>query len=158
MALMMSSVFNNLGTKYYERVGYNYEGFIDNTKELPKLSAGEEKFLQYPSALYKDKIITLVGLSEDSELHKLYDKGNKDITKDLNNGIVMTSSFALKNGTKVVDTIKVQIGNKETSLKIVGENDEYTGDKLYISKKELSKLISYRKILIFIMEFSEKKS
>lgn len=145
MALMMSSVFNNLGTKYYERVGYNYEGFIDNTKELPKLSAGEEKFLQYPSALYKDEMITLIGLSEDNKLHKLYDKDNKDITKDLDDGIVMTSSFALKNGIKIGDTIKVQIGNKEDSLKIVGETDEYTGDKLYISRKELSELISDEK-------------
>lgn len=142
MALMMSSVFNNLGTKYYERVGYNYEGFIDNTKELSKLGDGEEKFLQYPSALYKDEMITLVGLSEGSELHKLYDKDNKDITTDLDDGIVMTSSFALKNGIKVGDTIKVQIGNKENSLKIVGETDEYTGDKLYISRKKLSELIS----------------
>lgn len=145
MALMMSSVFNNLGTKYYERVDYNYEGFIDNTKELPTLSAGEEKFLQYPSALYKDEMITLIGLSEDNKLHKLYDKDNKDITKDLDDGIVMTSSFALKNGIKVGDTIKVQIGNKEDSLKIVGETDEYTGDKLYISRKKLSELISYGK-------------
>lgn len=142
MALMMSSVFNNLGTKYYESVAYNYEAFIDNTKELPKLKAKEEKFLQYPSALYNDEMITLVGLSKVNELHKLYNDDNKDITNDLNNGIVMTGSFALKNGVKVGDTIKVQIGDKEISLKIVGENDEYSGDKLYISREKLSELIS----------------
>lgn len=142
MALMMSSVFNNLGTKYYESVAYNYEGFIDNTKELPKLMKGEEKFLQYPSALYKDEMITLFGLSEDNKLHKLYNEANKDITSDLNDGVVMTASFALKNDIKVGDTIKVQIGDKEENLKIVGENDEYSGDKLYISREKLSDILS----------------
>lgn len=142
MALMMNSAFSNMGTKYYERVSYNYEGFVDLSKDLPKLKEGEEKFLQYPSAMYEDDMINLFGLSEKNELHKIYNEDGKDITDKLSDGVIMTGSFALKHDIKVGSEIKVKIGDSYKSLKIVGESDEYGEEKIYLNRKELSEDIS----------------
>lgn len=143
--LMTNGLFDRMITDYYNSVNYKYEAYVDITKPLPSLEAGEEKFLQYPNGKYNEDTITLKGLEANNSLHKLYNEKGEDITVKLNKGVIINKSFNIKYNKKIGDNIRVKIGDKEYNLTIKDVYEEYTDAKVYLSLSELSKMVTEQK-------------
>jgi len=140
--LMTNGLFDRMVTDYYNNVEYQYEAYVDTTKVLPILNNEEEKFLQYLSGKYEDDIITLKGIEDDNELHRLYNKKNEDITKSLNEGVIINKGFNIKYGKKIGDNIKIEISDREYDLDIVEICEGYSDYKIYLNLSDLSKMVT----------------
>ncbi|MGL5750509.1 MAG: FtsX-like permease family protein, partial [Paraclostridium sp.] len=142
MSLMMVKFFDKMSVDYYKSVDYVYEGIVDMAKGYPKLDSDDEKFISISNAMYKDENISITGIDDDNKLHKIYDKKDKDITNELEDGVVVNNSFYLTYGAKVGDNISLNINNEEYEEKIVGISKDYGEPKVYMNRKDLSNIIT----------------
>ncbi|WBW97208.1 ABC transporter permease [Oceanirhabdus sp. W0125-5] len=143
--LMSNGLFDKMTTDYYNSVAYEYEAYIDMTKELPILENGEEKFLHYPNGKYEEDSITLKGIQDNNKLHKLYNNKGKEITSKLKDGVIINKSFNMKYDKEIGDTIKVKISDREYNMSIVGISNEFSDFKVYINLSELSEMVTDNK-------------
>ncbi|HSQ87878.1 ABC transporter permease, partial [Romboutsia sp.] len=141
MSFMMSDFFDKMVTEYYESVDYVYEGYIDLTKDYPKLQDNQEKFIIVENAQYKDENISIRGISKDNNLHRLFDKRENDITKNLINGVIVNNSFSIMYDIKVGDKIKISINDKQYERKVTSISKDYSDPKAYFEIDDLSKII-----------------
>ena len=142
MSFMMVGFFDKMTLDYYNSVDYKYEAYVDLSKELPKLKDNEEKFISLPNAMYEDENINLVGLESDNKLHKLFNKKDDDITSNLQDGVVVNSSFAMTYNIKVDDEISIEIGKDKYEFKVINISKDYGVSKIYINRSELSDIIT----------------
>ncbi|MGG7176410.1 FtsX-like permease family protein [Clostridium paraputrificum] len=142
MGLMMPGFFSKMSTDKYNKVDYKYEAVVDVTKASSQLKDGEEKILTVPNGKYEDNNITIQGLEINNKLYKLYNKKEKDITKELEDGVIITKSFNMFYDTKVGDSITVNINNKDYDLEVKGMSDEYGEATIYMNREELSEIVT----------------
>ncbi len=141
MALMMGDFFDKMTLDYYNSVEYIYEGHVDLAKEYPELNNEEERFISLPNGFYKGENISIVGLDSNNKLHKIYNKKDKDITNDLESGAIINSTFALTHNVEKDDEVELEINNKKYKFTVIDITSDYNGDKIYINRKELSKIV-----------------
>ncbi len=141
MSFSMNNVLDKIAFDYYDRVEYEYKGFVDIGKidEITNaLSDDDEKFLIISDGIYQNDKITLFGIERDSKLHKLYNSRGRNITNKLNEGVIVSKSFIMKYGNKIGDVISVDILGNMHDLKIVEITEEYLEFKIYIYRSYLS--------------------
>lgn len=142
VGFMMPSFFSKMSSDYYEKKDYVYEGFVDMAKGLPKLEPSEERALIIGGVDFNDGKISLVGLEDNNKLHKLLDKKDKDITGELKNGGIITTTLSELYGVKVGDEIEVSYLNEKEKIKVVAIAEEYGDSKVYVMREDLSLKIS----------------
>ena len=125
MSFMMIGFFEKMTTDYYNNVDYVYEGYVDFTKGLPKLKDNQEPFISIDSVKYKDKSINIKGLLAENKLHKLYNKKGADITEDLNNGVVINTSFSKIHNIKAGDIIELEVNDQILKRKVANVSKDY---------------------------------
>jgi len=128
---------------YYERTEVQYIGYCDYVG-VCEVGTGNEEVIDLPSVLLGSEEIEIVGLDPSTQLHKLFDSKNRDITDDLSieNGIVITRSLSLTRGYKVGDEFSLEIGSEAKNVTIEGITDEYGGNKAYMDRASLSLLVN----------------
>ena len=142
LSFSMMGVMGRTINDYYDNADYNYVGYCkyETVCDLP--TGTQEKVIELPSAIFNDEEVSLVGINTNSSLHKLYDMRGNDITKDLNEGVIITQSLKLLKGFSVGDSILVEAGENTVTLEIVGITKEYTGDKAYLDIDNLSIMLT----------------
>lgn len=145
LSFSMVGIIDRTITDYYENTDYNYVGYCKYETVCDAPIANQEKVIELPGAIFNNEEVSLVGLSSDSSLHKLYDMRGRNITKELDNGLIITQSLKLLKGFKVGDRILVEAGEDTINLEIVGITKEYTGDKAYMNIDDLSVLLTGNK-------------
>ncbi|MEG1409923.1 MAG: ABC transporter permease [Terrisporobacter sp.] len=141
LGLMMNGFFEKMTIDYYNSKSYNYEAYVDLSKKLPKVNENEEKFISLSDIRYNNKNVSIKGLYEDSKLHKLYNKKNKEITSNLKEGLIVNKSFSVIYSLKEGDKIIIKINNKNYTKKIVGVTKDYGDSIIYWNIEELSNII-----------------
>ncbi len=141
MGLMMSGFFDKLIVDYYNSTEYVYEGIVDFSKGYPKLKDDQEVFISLPNSMYKDENINVVGIDYNNKLHKLYDNKGNDITNKIKDGVVINQSFAKTYDVNVNDEIKININDKDYNKKVVGINEEYGENKVYMDRGILNDIV-----------------
>ncbi|WP_346935465.1 ABC transporter permease [Clostridium sp.] len=142
MSFMMVGFFDKMILDYYKSVDYKYEAYVDLSKGLPKLKDDEEKFISLPNIMYEDENINLVGIESDNKLHKLFNKKGDDITKSLQDGVIVNSSFAMTYNVNVGDQLSIKIGKDKHEFKVINISKDYGASKIYINRSELSDIIT----------------
>jgi putative ABC transport system permease protein len=141
LSFSMVGVMDRMLYDYYDNTDHNYIGYCDYM-DICETTGTQEKVIEIPSAILDDEDIYLVGLDPDNELHKLLNKRGKEITNDLENGIIITTSLGLINGVGVGDSLLLQVGEESKEFEVVGVTEEYTGKKAYIDIEELALLLT----------------
>ncbi|GAA0706681.1 FtsX-like permease family protein [Paraclostridium ghonii] len=143
MSLMMVNFFDKMALDYYNSVDYKYEAYIDLSKEIPSLKQDEEKFISLPNVMYEDENINLVGIESNNKLHRIFNKHNKDITRELaQGGVIVNSSFAMTYNVDAGDKINVKIENEMHELEVIDISKDYGASKVYVNRSKLSNIIS----------------
>ncbi len=139
----MSGIYDRMMVNYYERTEVQYIGYCDYVG-VCEVGTGNEEVIDLPSVLLGSEEIEIVGLDPSTQLHKLFDSKNRDITDDLSieNGIVITRSLSLTRGYKVGDEFSLEIGSEAKNVTIEGITDEYGGNKAYMDRASLSLLVN----------------
>ncbi|WP_122639391.1 ABC transporter permease [Romboutsia sp. Marseille-P6047] len=147
MSFMMIGFFEKMTTDYYNDVDYVYEGYVDFTKGLPSLKEDEEQFISIESIKYKGNVINIKGISPDNKLHKLYDKKYKDITKDLDKGVIINKSFSKIYNIKKDDIIEIEINNQRIKRIVSNISKDYGNETIYWRLEDIEHIITYKKDL-----------
>lgn len=147
MSLMMVGFFEKMTTDYYKDINYIYEGYVDFTKGLPTLSDNQEPFITVENIKYEDNTANIKGLLAENKLHKLFDEKYNDITQNLNNGVIVNSSFSKMYNISQGDIIKIEINNQTLSRKVAGISKDYGNATIYWRLEDLEKIITYKKSL-----------
>ena len=144
MSLMISGFFEKMSVDYYESVDYMYEGTVDISKNLPQIGEEDEKFIGLFNVIYNDDNISMLGIEEDNNLHRLFDKSGKEITNKLGDGIIVNRGFEITYGAKIGDKINLYINGAEYQKEIIDIANDYTAAKVYIDINELSDIVLYQ--------------
>lgn len=143
MSLMMVNFFDKMTLDYYKSVDYKYEAYIDLSKEIPALKKDEEKFISLPNVMYEDENINLVGIESNNKLHRIFNKHNKDITRELTQGgVIVNNSFAMTYNVDAGDKINVKIGDEMYELEVIDISKDYGASNVYVNISKLSNIIS----------------
>lgn len=143
MSLMMVNFFDKMTLDYYKSVDYKYEAYIDLSKEIPALKKDEEKFISLLNVMYEDENINLVGIESNNKLHRIFNKHNKDITRELaQGGVIVNNSFAMTYNVDAGDKINVKIGDEIHELEVIDISKDYGASNVYVNRSKLSNIIS----------------
>ncbi|WP_214884750.1 MULTISPECIES: FtsX-like permease family protein [unclassified Exiguobacterium] len=137
-ALMMNGAVDRMTVGGLNDAVYEYEAYTDST---PTVEEGQEPFLTYPFAFVEDKLITLKGLSDDNTLFPLRNEDGDKLVPE-SGGLIVSSSLALKLGLETGQEIDVDLDGDTLTYPIIGIADEFSGDFAYLSRTELSELLS----------------
>jgi putative ABC transport system permease protein len=137
----MNGIFDRMVYDYYENTSHEYIGYCEFQAPCDVIGT-QEKVIELPSALMDDEDVVLVGLSPDTELHPLLNKKKNEITDKLETGIIITESLSKLQNVRVGDMVTLEIGEKSEEYKIVDVTYEYSGNKAYMSIKDLSLLLT----------------
>jgi putative ABC transport system permease protein len=141
MGTMLYDFSDKMTKDYYESKDYQYESYVDFTKELPIIEKDQEKFLD-AKVLYKEGVISVKGIETNNELFKLHDKSQTDITSKLENGVIVNKALALEKSFEVGDEVKLNGLENENTYEIVSIEDNNSSAAMYMDVEELSMLIS----------------
>lgn len=144
-SLTMPDFMGKMTMDNYKIQEYKYDGIVDITKELPKIDNEDEKYLTLPSIKYKDKSVEVKGIDINGKLFRLYNKKDKDVTEEIQDGIIVTKSFQMFNKKKIGDEITININNKDYTFEIKEIADDYSSSTIYIDREKLSNIISDNK-------------
>ncbi|WP_214811184.1 FtsX-like permease family protein [Exiguobacterium sp. s181] len=137
-ALMMNGAVDRMTVGGLNEAVYEYEAYTDGA---PALEEGQEPFLTYPFAFVEDKLITLKGLDFDNTLFPLRNEDGDALTVEPD-GLVVSSSLALKLGLDVGQDIDVALDGDTLSYPVIGIADEFSGDFAYLPRTTLSELLT----------------
>ncbi len=141
LSFSMIGVMDRMLYDYYDNTNHNYIGYCDYLDPC-ETTGSQEKVIELPSAVLGDEDIYLVGLNPNSDLHQLIDKRGNNITDDLEEGLVITTSLSLISGLKVGNELLLEVGEESKIVEIIGVTEEYSGSKAYINIEELSLLLT----------------
>lgn len=141
-AFMANGILDRMTTEYLNKVDYQYEAFVDPTKDLPEIYEGEEKFLNYPYGYLGDKLVNLQGLSPSNSLYRLFDESGADRTGQLEQGAIITKKLSMKTGIEEGDIIEIKANKKWYTSRVTGVTDEYISDTIYLNINTLSELLT----------------
>ena len=147
MSFMMVGFFEKMTTDYYNNVDYVYEGYVDFTKGLPKLNDNEEPFISVDSVKYEGKSINIKGLLAENKLHKLYNKKDVNITEDLNNGVIINTSFSKIHNLKKGDVVELEINGQSLERRIANVSKDYGTETIYWRLEDIAEIITHGKNL-----------
>lgn len=137
-ALMMNGAVDRMTVGGLNEAVYEYEAYTDGS---PVLEEGQEPFLTYPFAFVEDKLITLKGLDVDNTLFPLRNEEGDALTLEPD-GLVVSSSLALKLGLDVGQDIDVELDGDTLTYPVIGIADEFSGDFAYLPRATLSELLT----------------
>ncbi|MBR2759466.1 MAG: FtsX-like permease family protein [Exiguobacterium sp.] len=137
-ALMMNGAVDRMIVGGLNEAVYEYEAYTDGS---PVLEEGQEPFLTYPFAFVEDKLITLKGLDVDNTLFPLRNEEGDALTLEPD-GLVVSSSLALKLGLDVGQDIDVELDGDTLTYPVIGIADEFSGDFAYLPRATLSELLT----------------
>jgi len=141
ISLAMFGMFDRMITDYYEQTNHNYIGYCEPNTDCVNPINDQEKVIELPSVILEDDEIELIGLESDSDLHPLYDDNGNNITRDLEEGLIITKSLHLKKGYDIGDRLTIDVGTNTVEVQVVAIAEEYTGDKAYASRQYISNVL-----------------
>ncbi len=141
LSFSMLDVFDKITIDYYEQTDHNYIGYCDYIIPCGEPVGTQEKVIELPSVILGDEEVYLVGLNFDSSIHKLIDKKGNNIATKLEDGIIVTKSLSILKGFNVGDSLLLEVGDEEVTMKIVGITKEYSGNKAYMNREDLGILL-----------------
>ncbi len=132
LALGMLDVFEATVTDYYDSVHYTHIGYY------PEEAQPGDKVIEINALIYESPAM-LIGLSENQTMHPLFDKDGRDLTPRLNEGLVISQSFALLNDLALNDRIEIYLGAQKETYTVVGVANIYPGDHVFTDRAMLAK-------------------
>ncbi|WP_147804522.1 ABC transporter permease [Alkalicoccus halolimnae] len=141
-AFMMNGMMERLTTEHLEKTGYQYEAYLDPLSEAPGIPEDAEKFLVYPYGSFKGENVVLQGLEPGNDLHHLYDENGNDITREIEDGVVISETMRMKFGVDIGDTILIGMDQEEVEVTVRGVAEEYVSDKVYFARETLSLILT----------------
>ena len=153
MGTMMYDFSDRMINDYYNSKEYEYEAYVDYTKELPKLREGDEKFID-AGIYYEDNSVSAKGIESNNKLFKLYDDKGNNITSLLKDGVIVNNAMALKYDLSIGDNLRLEGLNSTRSFGIVGIADNNTAGTLYMEIGQLS-LIQFGQDDIYLGVYSK---
>jgi len=142
MSLSMLNIFDKITVDYYNNTDHNYIGYCDYFIPCEEPTGSQEKVIEIPSVVLNEEDTYLVGLNSDSDIHKLIDSRGRNITSELENGLIITKSLSLTTGFRVGDELLLEVGELSVNIEVVAITEEYTGDKAYINRSDLGNLLA----------------
>ncbi len=129
LSLGMEGVFDDTVHAYYESteivsVGYGPTGENNGHTRVIELQGnlgGEGAFV--------------VGLPDGQTIHPLFDEAGESLLGDLEDGIVLSRSFALISGFSVGDNLALRIGGVEETVLVTGIADIHPGEHVFTSRE-----------------------
>ncbi|WP_214777762.1 FtsX-like permease family protein [Exiguobacterium sp. s22] len=137
-ALMMNGAVDRMTVGGLNEAAYEYEAYTDGS---PPIEDGQEPFLTYPFAFVEEKLITLKGLDVDNTLFPLRNEDGDTLTLEPD-GLIVSSSLALKLGLEVGQDIDVELNEDMLTYPIIGIADEFSGDFAYLPRATLSERLT----------------
>ncbi|WP_214741864.1 FtsX-like permease family protein [Exiguobacterium sp. s48] len=137
-ALMMNGAVDRMTVGGLNEAAYEYEAYTDGS---PPIEDGQEPFLTYPFAFVEEKLVTLKGLDVDNTLFPLRNEDGDALTLEPD-GLIVSSSLALKLGLEVGQDIDVELNEDTLTYPIIGIADEFSGDFAYLPRATLSELLT----------------
>lgn len=137
-ALMMNGAVDRMTVGGLNEAAYEYEAYTDGS---PPIEDGQEPFLTYPFAFVEEKLVTLKGLDVDNTLFPLRNEDGDTLTLEPD-GLIVSSSLALKLGLEVGQDIDVELNEDMLTYPIIGIADEFSGDFAYLPRATLSELLT----------------
>jgi putative ABC transport system permease protein len=138
LSLSMIGIFDQIQKDYYDSHDVNYIGYCDIVTLCQEESIEFDKVIEIPFVLLEDKSVTLIGLDRNNKFHPLFQK-KIEITHLLDEpGIIITRSIAMEKRFKVGDYVTVSYGNLSLELKVLGIQDEYGSNKIYVNREAIS--------------------
>lgn len=131
LALGMLDVFEATVTDYYDSVHYTHIGYY------PHEEVSGEKVVEINALIY-DSPATVIGLSEAQNMHPLFDVNGQDLMPRLNEGMVISKSFALLNDLDIDDDVTIYLGAQKSTFKVRGIADIYPGDYVFMHRATLA--------------------
>lgn len=141
-AFTMSGMVDRMVVGALDRVGYQYQAYVDPTLRTPDPRPGDEKFLIHPYAYVGTRVVSLHGLAPDNALFNLHDARGRNITGRIRRDAVITESLSLKTGLHEGDRIRFRVNEDVHTFRIAGVADEYTSDAVYLDLRTVSSIVS----------------
>ncbi|SER89351.1 ABC transporter permease [Salisediminibacterium halotolerans] len=141
-AFMMNGMMERMTTEYLEKMAYEYEAYPEEPLELDELPPETEPFLVYPYAQYEEETVILQGVEADNDLHHLYNEEDENITREINDGAVLSETMRMKFDIEIGDTVDLKVNQQEIEAEVRGFTAEYLTDKVYFDLEELSLIVS----------------
>jgi putative ABC transport system permease protein len=141
-AFMMNGMMDRMTTEHLEKTDYQYEAYPDPLIETPDIPEDAERFLAYPYGSYEGETVSLFGLEPDNTLHRLYDESGENITREIEDGVVISETMRMKFGLDVGGTLQLTVDQEEVEVTVQGVSEEYISDKVYFDRETLSLLLT----------------
>jgi len=141
LSFSMVDIFDKLTIDYYEQTDHNYIGYCDYVTPCLEPSGSQEAVIELPSVIIGNEEVYLVGLNQDSNIHKLYDNKGNDVTKELDKGLIITESLSILKGFRIGDLVLLEVGDEHVTLEVVEITEEFNGNKAYINREDLGMLL-----------------
>ncbi|TVP87269.1 MAG: ABC transporter permease, partial [Alkalicoccus sp.] len=141
-AFMMNGMMERMTTEHLEKTDYQYEAYADPLREAANIPEDAERFLAYPYGSYEEETAALHGLEPDNTLHRLYDDSGEDITREIENGVIISETMRMKFGLDIGDTLLLGVDQEEVEVTVRGVSEEYISDKVYFDRETLSLLLT----------------
>ena len=90
----MYGMFVRMLNDYYDNTNHEYVGYCEYNVDCPA-TGDMEKVIEIPSILIDDEQASIVGLNPNTSLHPLFNEKGKEITSDLEDGLVITESLKI---------------------------------------------------------------
>ncbi len=127
LALGMLDVFSLTVIDYYDSVNYTHIGYY------PSKEVDGEKAIEMEGLIF-DSPAVLIGLSDQQQMHPLYDRNDNDLTPMLEDGLVISKSFSLLNDISLNDEVEVFLGGQTNTLIVKGIAEIYPGNQVFLDR------------------------
>ena len=142
MSLSMVDIFDKTINYHYSQIDMRYVGYCDPLGVCPEEEVAHDKVIEMPNVMIHERNVLVVGMDSNNSFYPLFENKHNITQKLDEDGIILTKGMALITGLKVGDRVNVSYGGIQTDLEIVGIQDEYMTDKVFINRAALSWIIT----------------
>jgi len=138
IALGMEGVFEETIDGYYDSIDVRYIGSLESTDDLEN-AKDLEKAIEIQGQVDTHNAF-IIGL-DDSRLHPLKNAQGDLINDALDDGLVISESFALLSGVNKGDNVAVNVGGESFTIEVIDIADIYPGEHVFISRAFLAQTV-----------------
>ena len=137
LSLGMVNVFDQSVIDYYEQSSIESIVYCETFDCDPK---EYDKVLELPVVI--DNIdATLIGIDINNSTRTLYNSRGNALNASLEDGIVITRSFADLSRLSVGDVVLLKVANESINIEVVGIADLYPGNTVFYQREKVSELL-----------------
>ncbi len=137
LAFSMDGIFDETLTAFYEDNAITHTAYMEGAFDAP--SEGE-RAIEIDGTLHDTQAL-LVGLDADQTLQPLKDSDDNDLLGRLEDGVVISESFALLSGLSQGEMAALSVYGTTRDVEIVGVADMYPGTHVFTDRATLAEWV-----------------